>query len=205
MSSTGTTGATGAPPPPTTQEVLARVQVRLAGEGVPVRAIARATKTPSEEVREVLEDAHLTGVILQLPRDDWPPAQSNGDRAPEVRRTPVVDDDIVRLNVVRLFKVTQQQASLLLVLIKRREVTRKMLHAVIEGRRPHPKVETDQKIVDVVICKLRKKLEPFDLRISTVWSCGYLMSPEDRARALALLREFMDAPDAVRVEEPAAQ
>jgi hypothetical protein len=174
--------------------------VRLALEGVPVRAIARALEQPSIDVRHLLEEALALGTIVQMPRDDWSPLLTREQRVPEYAKTGV-DDALLILNVVRLFGVTQQQACLLLVLIKRREVTRKMLHAVIESRRPHPKVETEPKIVDVVICKLRKKLEPLGLRIETVWSCGYFMSEEHRKTALAMLNTFLDQPNAVTAEE----
>jgi hypothetical protein len=174
--------------------------VRLALEGVPVRAIARALEQPSAEVRQLLGEALALGTIAEMPRDDWSPQLTREQRVPEYAKTGV-DDALLILNVVRLFGVTQQQACLLLVLIKRREVTRKMLHAVIESRRPHPKVETEPKIVDVVICKLRKKLEPLGLKIETVWSCGYFMSAEHRKTALAMLNDFLDQPNAVTMEE----
>lgn len=173
---------------------------RMAVEGVPVRAIARITMHRSEDIRFTLGSALEVGAIVEMPRDDWSPQLTREQRVPEYARMGV-DDALLILNVVRLFGVTQQQACLLLVLIKRREVTRKMLHAVIESRRPHPKVETEPKIVDVVICKLRKKLEPLGLRIETVWSCGYFMSEEHRKTAMAMLNSFLDQPNAVVAEE----
>ncbi len=174
------------------------ILTRMAIEGVPIRAIARIVQVPSAEVRMALDDALDAGTIVQLPRDDWPPQLPRERRAQEYSKAGM-DDALLILNVVRLFGVTQQQACLLLVLIKRREVTRKMLHNVIEGRRPHPKVETEPKIVDVVICKLRKRLKSFDLTIETVWSCGYFMPPADRKRALKMLNDFLEQP--VTVEE----
>jgi hypothetical protein len=174
--------------------------VRMALEGIPVRAAARCTKFPSDKVRDVLLEAFSLGTIAQMPRDDWSPLLTRDKRVPEYAKTGV-DDALLILNVVRLFGVTQQQACLLLVLIKRREVTRKMLHAVIESRRPHPKVETEPKIVDVVICKLRKKLEPLGLRIETVWSCGYFMSEEHRKTAMGMLNALLDHPNAIVLEE----
>lgn len=174
--------------------------VRLAYEGVPVRAIARATEIASPIVREALDGAIAAGTITQMPRDDWSPQITREDRIPEYARVGI-DDALLTLNVVRLFGVTQQQACLLLVLIKRREVTRKMLHNVIESRRPHPKVETEPKIVDVVICKLRKKLETFGLTIETVWSCGYFMPATDRKKALKMLNDFLEEPNAIVAED----
>ena len=49
--------------------------------------------------------------------------------------------------------------------------------------------EPEMKIVDVFICKLRKKIRPFGLEIATVWGLGYRMSPETKAKARALLGE----------------
>ena len=173
---------------------------RMAIEGVPIRAIARIVQLPSAEIRASLEEAAAAGIIVQMPRDDWFAGLARDHRVPEYAKGGL-NDALLILNVVRLFGVTQQQACLLLVLIKRREVTRKMLHNVIEGRRPHPKVETEPKIVDVVICKLRTKLKVFGLTITTVWSCGYFMPAPDRKKALKMLNEFLEAPHAVTAEE----
>ena len=172
----------------------------MALEGVPVRAIARILGISSEIIRFALYTSQKSGAIVQLPRDDWPPQLPREQRVPEFAKTSI-DNALLILNVVRLFGVTQQQACLLLVLIKRREVTRKMLHSVIESRRPQPKVETEPKIVDVVICKLRRKLEAFGLSIETVWSCGYYMPAEDRKKALKLLNDFLEEPNAVTADE----
>lgn len=44
--------------------------------------------------------------------------------------------------------------------------------------------EVQPKVVQVVICKMRKKLQPFNVRIETLWGRGYRLPPEDRARLL---------------------
>lgn len=46
--------------------------------------------------------------------------------------------------------------------------------------------ERDPKIVDVFICRLRKKLAPFGAEIATLWARGYQL--KDRARWRALLQ-----------------
>lgn len=43
------------------------------------------------------------------------------------------------------------------------------------------KDEAEIKIVDVFICKLRKKIAPFGLSIETVWGAGYQMAPASKA------------------------
>ncbi len=173
---------------------------RMAHEGIPIRAIARSIELPSDRVRAAVQEAFKAGLLVQLPRDDWPAQLPRDHRVPEYSKTGL-DPALLTLNVVRLFGVTQQQACLLLMLMKRKEATRKMLHNVIEGRRPHPKVETAPKIVDVVICKLRTKLEKFGLEIKTVWSCGYYMPSEDRKKALQMLNDFLEQPNAVTADE----
>ena len=42
--------------------------------------------------------------------------------------------------------------------------------------------EAEIKIVDVFVCRLRKKLKPWGLTILTVWGLGYEMPEESRAR-----------------------
>jgi len=177
-----------------------QVAVRLADEGIPLRAIARALAIPSEDLRETLAEAKDAGAIVDLPRDDWPPNMSRNQRVPGLPTLAAVDDDLLLLNLVRLFKLTPQQALLLLVLLKRREVTRKQMHAAIESRRGGHKEETDKKIVDVVVCKLRKRLKTFGLEIETVWAWGYVMPTEHRKKALALLNDFMEGSGVLKVE-----
>ena len=57
----------------TTLYTPALLAARLADEGVPICAIARALKIPSDDVRETLQDALGEGVIVEYPREDWPP------------------------------------------------------------------------------------------------------------------------------------
>jgi two-component system cell cycle response regulator CtrA len=48
----------------------------------------------------------------------------------------------------------------------------------------------DIKMVDVLICKLRKKLEPFGLEIETLWKKGFRLSPPMRMKAALLVQEL---------------
>ena len=45
--------------------------------------------------------------------------------------------------------------------------------------------EPEIKIVDVFICKLRRKLKPFGIEIGTRWGVGYYMTAEAKAAARA--------------------
>ena len=57
------------------------IAVRLADEGVPLRAIARATNTPSDQLRTKLREARDEGRLLDLPKEDWPPGFPRDQRA----------------------------------------------------------------------------------------------------------------------------
>jgi hypothetical protein len=167
---------------------LVPIAIRLADEGVPLYAIGRSFKVSSELIREALYVAKEEGRIIDMPREDWPPNSLRANRDP--MQSKKMDDEDIVFNCVRLFKVTRQQASLLSVLIRRNEVSKDMMHQIIEKCRPPNKDDqTDPKMVDVVICNLRKRIKKTGLKIETMWGCGYFMKPEMRTKALELLGE----------------
>ncbi len=163
---------------------------RLADEGLPIRAIARSLKVPSEDIRVMLHDAMAEGIIVEYPREDWPPGAKRNSFGPTLDNFVASENDL-RLACARYFGVTHQQAIVLSVLLKRPEVTKEQLHQAIERDRPEGKEATHIKLVDVLICILRRKLKPFDLSIQTMWGTGYLMEAKDRARAVKDLNEFV--------------
>lgn len=176
-----------------TTEGVRDIAIRLADEGIPVRAIARATKVPSEDLYEVLKEAMLCGYILELPKDDWPPGSNRAQRL-AVQGTILDNEDTLKFACARMLKATRLEAAILAVLLRRQEVTKQQLHAVIEQNRPSEnRDETDPKMVDVIICHLRKKLKPHALEIETVWGIGYLMKPAHRDNAVLLLTAFTGA------------
>lgn len=184
-----------ASPDPSIPTLVQGIAVRMADEGIPVRAIARACQHPSDEVREVLHDAKDRGLIAEMPRDDWPPTARRADRLPVLAARRMSDDEVTAA-CMRTFRLTKLQATLLSVLLKRGEVEKPTLHHAIEHLRsqrtsqPSNLEETDQKMVDVVICHIRKKLRPFSLEIKTLWSRGYYMERDQRALAFKKFDEY---------------
>jgi hypothetical protein len=177
---------------------LKDIMIRLADEGVPVRVVARVTKIDSEYIRLRLQEALEAGRLLQLPRDDWPSNTSRETREPGFSALQRLHPDLLMMHTCRLFGLTKLQASFFLTLIKRRDVTRAGMHQVIESRRHSAEgEETDQKMVDVVVCHTRKKLKKFNITITTVWSCGYRLDNENRDRALKLLTDFVNQNETV--------
>lgn len=49
------------------------------------------------------------------------------------------------------------------------------------------------KIIDVFICKIRKKLKPHGISISTIWGQGYYLDAEARQRASDMIATFSAA------------
>ena len=57
--------------------------------------------------------------------------------------------------------------------------------ALLEARRHGSLAMNDGvhiKIVDVFICKIRRKLKPHGIEIKTIWGCGYQMEKADADR-----------------------
>ena len=173
-------------PDPAIRPALEATAIRMADEGIPVRAIARTTRLPSDDVYEVLNNAVMRGVIVEIPKDDWPTGSSRISRNPCLG-TALEEEEELKLACSRCFKATPLEASVLAILLKRTVVTKAQLHQVIELGRRREREETDPKIVDVIICHLRKKLKKFDINITTVWGVGYLIPPTDRQDALNTL------------------
>ncbi|WP_243368885.1 helix-turn-helix domain-containing protein [Microvirga solisilvae] len=157
------------------------VIIGLADEGIPVAAIARATRRPSADVFETLTRALERGEIVEMPKYDWRPGERRGKRLPvaAVSFTP----EECSFALVRVLGVTPMQARLLACLLRRGEATKGQLMAAMHG----DETETAIDVVDVQICNLRKRLKPLRLAISTVWGHGYAITRETTADILALI------------------
>jgi two-component system cell cycle response regulator CtrA len=160
------------------------IAIRLADEGIPIRAIARATSLPSSDIYELLRDAVATGLIVELPKDDWPPGSNRGSRV-VFHGTPLEQEEALKIACARKFKTSPLEAGMLALMLRRDQVTKEQLHVVITQK--SGKEDIDQKMVDVMICKLRKKLKPFGLVIETMWGMGYLITPASRELAVQML------------------
>ncbi len=178
--------------------------VRMADEGVPIGAISRIAQLPSVEFRPILHGAVTDGRLLELPREDWPPAVRRIDRVPQLSEArmakarakhTISDDDTVLLGLAEVFKATRLQAKVLLKLLRRGQCTKEMLHDTVEDNRGNPSEPTQGKIVQVMICHLRKKLKPFGLAIKTKHGIGYSMVVEDRRRIVELLAGSVECPE----------
>lgn len=194
---------------------LAPIATALADEGVPVRVISRSMRVPAEDMRSHLNDAVANGDLIDMPADDWPPTARRKDRVP----VPTVAD-IERLTAQArsTFKVTSQQAVVLAVLLTRNEAKKEQLLAAIQQHRtsksslPNNLEEPQLKLIDVVICNLRKRIKKHceaaglatTVTIETVWGTGYTITRANRDLALKLISEYVTGqqPGGNDAEEP---
>lgn len=169
---------------------LTDIARRMADERIPVNVIARCLKHPAEVIRESLAALLACGSIVEIPPPDWPPTSKLSDHLPI--RSVVPSDDNVIFALRKLMKLTPLEAAFLSVLMKFEEADKTKLHMVIENLRqerqggPSKMDQTDPKMVDVMICKLRKRLRMLDpkLEIKTMWGRGYYI--EEPVRRLLL-------------------
>jgi len=157
-------------------EVIPDIAVRLADEGVPLRAIARAIKLSSEAVRERLRMAQAAGRLLDLPREDWPPGFPRDQRALQLSRLVTENRDQLLIAMQQVFGLTPTEIELLLLLVQ------------------HPTLFTDRisnvmtsRTVYVHVCAIRKRLEPYGIEIETLWGHGYQFSGEDRHKMMDII------------------
>lgn len=75
------------------------------------------------------------------------------------------------------FGLTTKESRLLAALVEHGLKTKQQLmDALYLGAEDEP----DIKIVDVFVCKVRKKMRPHGFKITTIWGHGYSMSDEHR-------------------------
>jgi len=171
--------------------VFLPVIIALANEAVPVAAIARSFEISSSDIREMLEAARAAGRLIEMPIADWPP---NVNRAERMNVLITQKNLAIHVSTCqRVLGLTKLEANFLSVLLHDTEVAKEKLHLVNEAQRmqrntrPDNMTPTDPKIVDVIICKLRKKLKPKGVSISTIWGHGYYIPKEAKAALSAIL------------------
>ena len=150
------------------------ITVRLANEGVPLRAIARAVQVPSAEVRERLQAARAHGYLIELPCEDWPAGYPRERRLLELARMAAHDQPTLQTAVRTIFGLAPREESILLLLLSNSDVARDRLQASSNS-------------VSVNMCQLRQALAPFGLTIETLHGYGYRMSAAHRRQALDLI------------------
>lgn len=164
--------------------------VRLADEGVPVKALARAFRRSSEDLYFILRDALEDGRIIALPAADWPVEGNRSMRVPTTAirrpRAGQIDDLVPQLAIA--FGLTPQEARFVSVLLAFGQATKGTLFEHVPLNE-----NADMKIIDIVACKVRKKLEPHGFSIRTIWGYGYAIDRDVRDAILAFIADEVAA------------
>lgn len=71
------------------------------------------------------------------------------------------------------WRLTASEARVFAHLTTRKVASKQSIMAALYSDRPDD--DPEMKIVDVFICKLRKKVKPFGVEIQTVWGHGYAL------------------------------
>lgn len=182
------TGPTGPAEVPDIRDILSGICVRLADEGVPIAAIARSLKIPAASFRPVLQEAVLQGVLINTPREDWS-TRARESREPEMKLQSVhtQPDDLLYIAMNKAFGCTQLESKVLLHMIRKGQSTREGIKDAVEATRGG-KEPAEYSMLNVILYRVRKKLEPFGMSIQTVHAQGYLMSNADRDTAQRMIQ-----------------
>lgn len=175
-------GVTGEPRP----RLWHHIAVRLADEGVPIKAMARSLFVSYTELMDHLKEAKDHGMILTIPRDDWPVGSRREDRLPDALPLEMEDTQMTLL-AGRVFGLGPAIARMLVVLLRRAEMTKQALHLATQGEAGTKGGDAHIKTVDVQIHKLRQKLTPHGIIIETIWGRGYYVPKESKALAFKVM------------------
>ena len=85
------------------------------------------------------------------------------------------------------FLLTRAETVIFGLLLKNSLVRKEMAMSAIYAHLPDE--EPEIKIVDVWVCKMRRKLRPYGIEIQTQWGQGYFISAEGKRAARRLLEE----------------
>lgn len=85
-----------------------------------------------------------------------------------------VRDNQAPTNLQRMFGLSPKEADLLIALSDGRSRSKESLLTAMYSDRPNE--EPEIKIIDVFICKIRRKLEGSGVNIETIWGRGYVIA-----------------------------
>jgi hypothetical protein len=161
---------------------LEQVAVLLADEGVPLRAIARATHIPSAELRDRFRDAKEGGQLIELPKEDWPPGFPRDQRALQLSRMVTQNPEAVSLALQQVFHLTPTEVGLLMLLLTSPTVPKSRFNMV-------------HRTIDVHMCRIRQRLDPFGIAVTTLWGHGYQLDANSRRRIMDLILKAVEQGD----------
>ncbi len=94
----------------------------------------------------------------------------------------------ISVEVPLLFGLSGKEGGLLNLLMSRPLLTKEQALDCLYFDRPNDTPEL--KIINVFICKLRRKLSKFGVTIDTAWGRGYSMSGESKAKVKEYMNQY---------------
>lgn len=101
-------------------------------------------------------------------------------------------------SVPALFGLTPSEHYVLGALFRRVTLTRDAIHGLLYGGRNSDETP-DPRIIDVFICKLRRKVKPLGIEIKTNRCEGFTLPPESRKRIAQVVSDWKRLQDEVLV------
>lgn len=193
----------------------APVIVAFARQGIPISTISRALVLTEGQVTAVCQRAMASGELLRFP-----------PTTPENKRDAMLTEIVhlrsecadlkrllaeinerredVRFALTSAAKLTPTESTLVAALMECGRMTKDRIYHSLFGNL-HESEQPEPKIVDVYICKIRRKL-PEGVTIDTHWGSGVSMSPESirRLREIAGIVQVVQSPPLVPQQREAA-
>jgi len=159
------------------------IVIRLANEGVPVQAIARATGWPFADLHAELQAAQQDGHLIAIPCVDWPAGYSRDEKLLYLTRQmpPPGNRADLQDTIRRVFGLSERPAQILLLLLQHPQVSRERIAQMTGAAAGISNVSS------VHVSHLRHKLQRFGLAVQTMYGYGYRMLPEQQRKALDLI------------------
>lgn len=179
----------------------------FAHQGVAVSTIARAMAIPTERVDGMCRRAIEHGTLAMMPPAT--PADTRHALLSEVTNLRAKLDDaqaMLRESAQKtkfhpyagVLGMTRKEAGVIAAIARHGQATKSAIYNAIYNDVSDDDV-VEPKIIDVFICKARKKLKRGSIAVHTIWGVGYGMSADsiEKLNALANARWMSESPSIV--------
>jgi len=171
------------------------VVLAFARYGIPVSTISKALVVPESAVHAICLRGIREGDLIMMPQEH---NELRGDYLREVTKLrEQVEDLQERIRDLSqkqggdykdfqgIAGLTDHEARIVAALVVAGRMTKERLYYAAYGTKAENE-QPEPKIIDVFVCKVRKKLARLNVEIKTLWGTGYEMSREHRNTMLQL-------------------
>jgi predicted transcriptional regulator len=184
-----------------TQDVISA----FARQGVAIATISRAIAVPESQVNGVCRRAFEKGDIAAMPPERTEDVRgaaatelANLRERVETLEFILRETETKRSNTEDLLlgvaHMSRTESQIMAALLDRGRASRQAIYSRIYGNRNEAD-QAEPKIVDVMICKLRKKLKVYDVEVNTIWGYGYELDAENARKLRAIAHAVLPVTD----------